>query len=361
MISKRQIVHRRFILTLAVLLLATLASLRASDVQTPTSMPAFQYHGVVLKAADLKYRPHDDVIFPSVVRMEGRIAKPLGKFHMYYAPHDAPGGICLAYADKPEGPWREYAGNPIIARDWPPHFKVSHVSGPDAIWSQEDGKLLLYFHGENQVTRLASSSDGVHFSYEGEAVTTRMFPGLSEASYGRVFRHSLPGKDNRYVMLLMGNDHETRRIYLAWSKDGRKWETRTTPLMDPPPGTDQVAGAVLLSWAGKYYLVAHAHDSKAAFNLGNDLYVAETDAALEHVKPLGKFYERTLVSPTNVGVMSPCFLEDDARLCMFFNIDARLNNKIALAIANLPASAASHAAVPFAAPLRKQDCTFVCK
>ena len=316
---------------LTALLLAPLAGFHAAD-QAMTNLPVFRYHGVVLEAANLKYRPHDDVIYPSVVRVAGRIAKPLGKSYLYYAPHDVPGGICLAYADKPEGPWHEYTNNPVIARDWSPHYKVSHVSGPDVIWSQKEGKLLLYFHGENPVTRVASSSDGIHFDYDGEAITTRMFPNLSEASYGRVFRHSLPGKDNRFVMLLMGNDRGTRRIYLAWSKDGRKWDTRPTPVMDPPPGTDQVAGAVLLPWAGKLFLIAHANNSKANFNEGFDLYAAETDAALEQIKPLGKFFDRTLVSPTNPGVMSPCFLEDDGRLWMFFNIGPRLRNKIALAV-----------------------------
>ena len=320
------------IICFTALLLAPLTALHAAENAT-INLPAFRYHGVVLEAANLKYRPHDDIIYPSVVRVEGRIAKPLGKFYLYYAPHDAPGGICLAYADRPEGPWREYANNPVIARTWAPHYTVSHVSGPDAIWSEEEGRLFLYFHGENPQTRLATSADGIHFDYAAEVVNTRMFANLSEASYGRVFRHSLPGRDNRYVMLLMGNDRGIRRIYRAWSKDGRKWDTRPQPLMDPPAGTDQVAGAVLLSWGGKSYLIAHANNSKAAFNEGYDLYVAETDAALENVKPLGKFFERTLVSPTNPGVMSPCFIEDAGRLCMFFNIGARLRNKIALAIA----------------------------
>jgi hypothetical protein len=91
------------------------------------------------------------------------------------------------------------------------------------------------------------------------------------------------------------------------------------------------------------YLVAHANNSKAAFNEGYDLYAAETDAALETVKPLGKFFERTLVSPANPAVMSPCFLEDAGRLCMFFNIGARLKNKIALAIAEAPREAGQSA------------------
>ncbi len=321
-------------LTILTALLLLAAATDATEAQAASNLPVFRYRGVVLEAANLKYRPHDDVIYPSAVRVEGRIAKPLGKFYLYYAPHDAPGGICLAYADKPEGPWHEYARNPIVAREWVPHYKVSHVSGPDAIWSPEEGKLLLYFHGENPVTRVASSPDGMHFDYEGEAVTTRMFTNLSEASYGRVFRHPLPGKDNRYVMLLMGNDRGTRRIYLAWSKDGRKWFARPTPVMDPPPGTDQVAGAVLVNWAGKQYLIAHANNSKAGFNQGFDLYIAETDEAFEHIKPLGKFFEHATVSPTNAGVMSPCFVENAGRWYMFFNIGPRLHNKIALAIAD---------------------------
>ena len=295
-------------------------------------LPVFRYHGGVLEASQLKYRPHDDVIYPAVVRVDRRIPNAPGKLFMYYAPHDAPGGICLAYADRPEGPWLEYTNNPVIAREWGPHYQVSHVSGPDAIWSEEEGRLFLYFHGENPVTRLATSKDGIHFDYEGEVISTRMFANLSEASYGRVFRHRLPGKDNRYVMLLMGNDRGTRRIYLACSKDGRQWETRQAPLMNPPPGTDQVAGAVLLSRGERHYLIAHANDSKANFNQGFDLYVAETDAALEQTKHLGKFLDHTFVSPTNTAVMSPCFIEDDGRLCLFFNIGPRLLNKIALAI-----------------------------
>ena len=42
-------------------------------------LPAFRYHGVVLEASQLKYRPHDDVIYPAVVRGDGRIPNAPGK------------------------------------------------------------------------------------------------------------------------------------------------------------------------------------------------------------------------------------------------------------------------------------------
>jgi hypothetical protein len=298
-------------------------------------LPDFRYHGVVLSADDLKYRPRNDVIYPSVVRMAGRPGK-LGNFYLYYSPHDSPGGICLAYADRLEGPWLEHTNNPIISRDWPPHYRVSHVSGSDALWDEKERKVLLYYHGENGTTRLAASTNGIDFLYEGVSVTTEMFENVSEASYGRVFRHSLPGKDNGYIMLLMGNNRGTRRIYLAWSKDGRLWESRRAPLLDPPPGTDQVAGAVYLPRGERHFLIFHANNSKAAFNKGFGLYVAETDAAMQKVTHLGKFMDPSFVSPENPAVMSPSFIEDSGRLHLFLNIGPRLQNQIALAIEQDP-------------------------
>jgi hypothetical protein len=66
---------------LTALLLAPPVVLGAAD-QAGTNLPVFRYHGVVLEAANLKYRPHDDVIYPSVVRVAGRIANPLGSFYV---------------------------------------------------------------------------------------------------------------------------------------------------------------------------------------------------------------------------------------------------------------------------------------
>jgi hypothetical protein len=289
----------------------------------------------VLDYKDLKYNPCNDIIIPSVIRTDD-LQKPLGRYYMYYAPHNPPGGICLAYADAPEGPWKEYEANPLIARDWPPHYKVSHVSGPHAIWIEEEKKLFVYYHGENDITRFASTKDGVHFQYEGVAFTTKLFHDVSEASYARMFRYTIPGKDNRYIALLMGNNQGTRRIYLAWSKDGRRWEPRQTPLVDPPPGTGQVTQAWYLPWQGKHYLIYHAH--LLAKPLIADLHVSEVDPAMEHAKYLGLFYDHTSASPDNVAQMSPCFLTRGDTIYMYTNIGPRLNQKIALALAAEPES-----------------------
>ena len=38
-----------------------------------------------------------------------------------------------------------------------------------------------------------------------------VFDAISEASYARVFRYSIPGRDNRYVMLLRSQKNTAKR------------------------------------------------------------------------------------------------------------------------------------------------------
>src|SRR6266545_4124534 len=83
-------------------------------------LPVFRHLSVVLDYKNLVYNPVNDVIVPSVIPTSGYFENPLGRYYMYYAPHDAPGGICLAYADQLEGPWKEYVANPLVRREWTP-------------------------------------------------------------------------------------------------------------------------------------------------------------------------------------------------------------------------------------------------
>lgn len=301
-------------------------------------LPHFEPKGVVFSYEGLRYRPHDDVIFPSVIATGGRFTNPLGRYYLYYAAHDAPGGICMAYADSLLGPWKEYAKNPLVSRVWNPYYEVSHVSGPHAIWNEAEKSVFLYFHGENSETRLATAGDGIHFNYDQTVITKADFPGLTEASYARVFEHQLPGVDNRFIMLLMGNNDGTRRIYLAWSKDGRKWIPRLEPFMDPPPGTDQVAGAWLLPWKGRNYIISHANAnlSEGAIGIngkGFDLYLNQANPDFTKATPLGKFMEAAAFGADNPALMGPCVFQESGVLYLFVNIGPRLNNTIALAVA----------------------------
>jgi hypothetical protein len=62
----------------------------------------------------LRYNPTGELIFPCIRGTAGRIPGALAAYYLYYAPHDAPGGICLAYANSLDEEFTEYPGNPVI-------------------------------------------------------------------------------------------------------------------------------------------------------------------------------------------------------------------------------------------------------
>lgn len=287
-------------------------------------LPLFYYEQTIIDPEDMVYNPTGEYDFPTVIRAEDYFDQPLGTYYMYYGPHDRPGGIALAYADSIEGPWVEYSENPIIARDWQPHYSVSHVASAHPIWNEEEGKLFLYFHGENSVTRLATSEDGIHFNYEQVVIRTSDFTGISEASYARVFEHELDGKDNRYVMTLMGNNNGTRKIYLAWSKDGREWETQQEPLISPQPGQGgNLSGAYYFPYNGNHYVTVHGGS-------GNQ-YVIDVGENFDQEIHLGAYYQPTQNSPENGRAASRSYMYSENELYMIYEAGQRGSTKIALA------------------------------
>lgn len=214
----------------------------------------------VFGEGQLKYDPTNEWIFPSVVRTSRLPADGLGAWHMYYSPHDPPGGICLAYADRLTGPWTEYEGNPVISREWQPNYEVSHVAAPHALWLEDEKRLGLWFHGENDVTRRASSTDGVHFSYDGIALRASDFGDSQECSYGRVFEHRVPScPGSRYVMMLMGNLDFRRVLQLAWSADAMAWTPLPQPFILVP---EELGGHGASPWLvrldGQLHIVYHS-------------------------------------------------------------------------------------------------------
>ena len=305
----------------------------ADEQQSKPDLPVFERRGVVIDFKDLKYNPANDVIFPSVVNAKRHFGKPAAAYYMYYAPHNAPGGICLAYADSLEGPWTEYDQNPVISRHWQPHYRVSHVSSPHALWIENEKKLFLWFHGENGTTRYAASEDGIHFAYEGVAVSTKDFYDITECSYARVFEHAIPGVGNRYVILLMGNNKGNRRIYLGWSKDARQWETRRKPVIAslPRSSSGNVVSPWLFPWEQKLYVVCHSRFE----HLGDvrSLCAVEVDPEFQEIRSVRHLFTALKGAPDNGRVASPCFIQEGDRLCMFYQTGKRLRSRIALAVA----------------------------
>lgn len=157
---------------------------------------------------------------PSLVRAPAWVESPLGAYYLYFAHHEGT-SIRLATADTLEGPFTLYEPGALALRD--SRFPVeaiskedlspvirpiieagfddlyAHIASPDVIVDEIRQEVRLYYHGRHtngmQLTRVALSSDGLHFTARDE---------LLGRSYFRVFRHaefwyalSMPGELSR--------------------------------------------------------------------------------------------------------------------------------------------------------------------
>lgn len=117
---------------------------------------------------------------------------------------------------------------------------------PDAAWNDESGRLFVYFHSDNSVTRWAETDDGVTFDYEGVAVEKAMVSAnVTETSYARVFLHpDVASSGYAYAMFYMGNErNNVRRIRLAESADGKIWNVDREYVVAPGPEEGQNVSA----------------------------------------------------------------------------------------------------------------------
>ncbi|WP_329038125.1 hypothetical protein OIE71_31560 [Streptomyces sp. NBC_01725] len=295
----------------------------------PGGFPNYRYLKTLLTPSQLKYNPTGEIIFPCIRGVYDKLASPLGRYYLYYGPHDAPGGICLAYGDSLEGPFTEYTANPIVSNNWQPHYKVSHVASPHVIWRADLKELWLYFHGENGTTRLARSKDGITFTYDKVVLTTAMMPaGSTETSYARVFAHELPSRGAHYVMLFMLNNKSNHRdIAWGWSGDGRNWTFDQTPLVrHSDVGANNIGGPHLLSRDGSTYVVYNTSKEN-----GGNLLITEVGNDFSRRNHLGLFYDSANTPPDNGRSAAPSFGTDRGVPYMVYEAGERLQGSIAVA------------------------------
>jgi hypothetical protein len=322
---------------LAIALAGTASASASEPGGEPFSFPDFEFVGTAFDKDDLTFNPTNEFIFPSVIRAADYFPEPLGDYYLYYAPHERPGGIALAYADSINGPWTEYAGNPLITNSWPPHYgTVSHISSPHAVWVEGEQQLFLYFHGENTITRYATSTDGIHFEYGGTAVQRDDSTGR-ETSYARVFEQEVPGLDNRYLMLFMDNPANAlpgqtgpvaRRIRWAVSDDARSWTVQPEPLVTPR-GVEEpnASGATFLRWEGRNLVIFHASDGNMhAVDVGEDF---------DQEVHLGVVHDSMAAAPDSGRSAAPTFYFDGTEMHMYYEAGGRLTATIGHAVAAL--------------------------
>jgi hypothetical protein len=295
----------------------------------PGGFPDYTYVRTLLTPSQLKYNPTGEIIFPCVRGVYDKLSAPLGRYYLYYGPHDAPGGICLAYGNSLEGPFTEYPNNPIVANNWQPHYSVSHVASPHVMWHASTKELWLYFHGENTTTRLARSKDGINFAYDKVVLSTSMLPsGTTETSYARVLPHELPSRGAHYVMVFMLNNTTNHRdIHWGWSADGRTWTYDQQPLIRHSDVSAVNVGGPHLLYRDNTTYVVYNKDKES----GGDLMITEVGNDFSRRNHLGVFYNSRSSAPENGRAAAPSFGTDGGVPYMIYEAGERLSGSIAMA------------------------------
>ncbi|HEV7980914.1 hypothetical protein [Amycolatopsis sp.] len=297
-------------------------------IAAPPGFPTYKFVRTAFDKSKLKYNPTGELIFPCIRGMSGRVSNPLGKYYLYYAPHDAPGGLCVSYANTLEGPFTEYAGNPFVKRDWAPHYNVSHVSSTHVLWNEDVNEMWMYFHGENTTTRLARSKDGLNFTYDKVVLNAGMLPaGTTECSYARVFRQNLPN-GARYVMVFMINNATNRRtIGWGWSTDARNWTFSQTPLIRPEDvGARDIGAPHVVTRNNSTYVVYHEN-----IEAGGNMLITEVGNDFTKRNHLGVFHTPLTGVPDGGRCAAPSFGTENGKEYMFYEAGARLAGSIAIA------------------------------
>ncbi len=141
---------------------------------------------------DMDARMGDNINGPSLIRAPEWLPNRLGEYYLYFADHKG-SYIRLAAADHLLGPWRTHEPGalqltqtafPKSDGEFDPKLGPArkkghvypHIASPDAIVDSDAKQIRLYFHGQlydgRQVSRVATSSDGINFEAGEEVLST---------------------------------------------------------------------------------------------------------------------------------------------------------------------------------------------
>ena len=99
----------------------------------------------------------DNANGPTVIRVPSWVARPLGRYYMYFAHHSGT-FIRLAYADSLHGPWKVHDGA-VLPVDWTAFFRpqpdpvnsppgvYTHLASPEIYVDESRQRLILWVHG----------------------------------------------------------------------------------------------------------------------------------------------------------------------------------------------------------------------
>lgn len=152
--------------------------------------------------------------------------------------------------------------------------------------------------------------------------------GTTETSYARVFRHDLPSRGARYVMVFMlNNTTDHRDIHWGWSADGRNWSHDQQPLVrHGDVGAVNVGGPHLLHRDNSTYVVYNKDKGS-----GGDIMITEVGNDFSKRNHLGVFYNSRSAAPENGRAAAPSFGTDGGVPYMIYEAGERLAGAIAVA------------------------------
>lgn len=163
----------------------------------------------------------DNIQGPSLIKVPSWVEQPLGSYYLYFADHKG-SYVRLAYADDLLGPWRIHVPGSLqlaqshfltepptvspaqreqieaafekrgikLAHDVVEEVTAPHIASPDVHVDHANQRIVMYYHGleavAQQVTRVATSVDGVSFNARPEVLGRTYFRAFSwqGATYG---------------------------------------------------------------------------------------------------------------------------------------------------------------------------------
>ena len=181
---------------------------------------------------------------PSLIRVPAWVDAPLAKYYLYFADHKGR-YIRLAYADDLRGPWRIYEPGALQLADsyfltepppappdqmaqlratWDPtkwshdlltEATTPHIASPDVHIDSTHQRIVMYYHGleglGRQVTRVATSRDGIHFEARPEVL-------------GRTYMRAFPYDGYTYAMAMPGQFYRSRDGLSGFEEGPRLFE-----------------------------------------------------------------------------------------------------------------------------------------
>lgn len=156
---------------------------------------------------DLDERMGGNIQGPSLIKVPNWVENPLGDYYLYFADHRG-SYIRMAYTDDITGPWTVYTPGTLQLEDsyfpttCPPCSLApgqdaalyAHIASPDVHVREDLQQIVMYFHGRGegkQFTRVATSTDGIHFEGRAEELGRPYFRVIEHDGY--YYAMSMPG------------------------------------------------------------------------------------------------------------------------------------------------------------------------